>query len=127
MNIAPDSTNPHQKATPLRHSPAVEGVTEDVSGDVPVPDAGLLAVRQWAFEKALACKTDMDIISDIIYKAAEIEAYVTKGKNPRGEFICCVDVALAEVDHAGIPNVGNDKKRLVMAEVRKWLKEYDIL
>ena len=117
MNTKPQPNQTDQKLTPLRHSPAVAGVT----------DHNLTAVRQWAFEKALAFKQDLDIVSDIIYKAAEIEAYVTEGKNPRGEFICCVDVALSEVDHADIPNVGNDQKRLVIEQVRKWLKEYHAL
>lgn len=84
-------------------------------------------IRKWAFEKAMLCKTDMDIVTDIIYKAAEIEAYITEGKNPRSEFQSCVDTALAEVDHADIAHVGNDKKRKVMEVVRKWLKEYDAL
>lgn len=85
------------------------------------------SIRQWAFEKALLCRVDTDIVADIIYKAAEIEAYIVDGKNPRDEFITCVDVALAEVDHADIAHVGNDKKRKVMESVRRWLKEYDAL
>ena len=84
-------------------------------------------LRQWSFEKAMALRSDMDIVADIIYKAAEIEAYITNGKNPRAEFFSCVDTALAEVDAAEIPNVAEEKKRKVMAEVRKWLKEYDAL
>jgi hypothetical protein len=69
----------------------------------------------------------MDIVADIIYKASEIEAYITDGKNPRSEFQSCVDVALSEVDCAEIANVGNDKKQKVMEVVRKWLMEYDAL
>jgi hypothetical protein len=85
-------------------------------------------LRKWAFEKAIQFHpNDMDIIADIIYKAAEIEAYVTEGKNPRGDFYSCVDTALAEVDHAHVLNVSEDKKRKVMELVRKWLKEYDAL
>lgn len=34
MNTKPLPTSPQQTPTPLRHSPAVAGVTEDVSGDV---------------------------------------------------------------------------------------------
>jgi hypothetical protein len=85
------------------------------------------SIRQWAFEKALALRTESDMACDVIYIAAEIEAYIVEGKNPRDEFITCVDAALAEVDHADIAHVGNDKKRKVMEFVRRWLKEYDAL
>lgn len=84
-------------------------------------------IRKWAFEKALLCKDDADIVSDIIYKAAEIEAYIAEGKNLRSEFQSCVDTALAEVEIASIAHVGNDKKNKVMGLVRHWLKEYDAL
>lgn len=84
-------------------------------------------VRKWAFEKALLCKNDTDIVEDVIFKAAEIEAYITKGKNPRDDFKVCVDVALSEVDVQAIPNVGEDLKRKVMEAVRKSLEDYDAL
>ena len=84
-------------------------------------------IRKWAFEKAMARKADMDIVTDLIYKAAEIEAYITEGKNPRGDFFSCVDAALAEVDYASIPEVSEPSKRKTMAVVRHWLKEYDAL
>ena len=87
----------------------------------------IVEIRKWAFEKALLCKQDLDLVQDLIYKAAEIEAYITDGKNPRDDFQSSVDAALAEVDHAGIENVGDDEKKKVMAVVRKWLKEYDAL
>jgi hypothetical protein len=91
------------------------------------PDQTEIEIRKWAFEKALTCKESLDIVQDCIYKAAEIEAYIVHGKNPRADFQSCVDTALSEVDHAGIPNVSEDKKRKVMEQVRKWLKEYDAL
>ena len=93
----------------------------------PGPVESYPALRQWAFEKALALRISTDVAHDLIYIAAEIEAYIVEGKNPRANFIACVDVALAEVDHAAIAHVGEDKKRKVMECVRHWLKEYDIL
>lgn len=84
-------------------------------------------IRKWAFEKALACKHDLDIVADLIHKASEIEAYIRDGKNPRDDFQSGVDTALSEVDYASIPNVGDDKKRKVMEVLRKWLKGYDAL
>lgn len=84
-------------------------------------------LRKWCFEKAITLKDDLDIVADLIYRAAEIEAYIAEGKNPRGDFYSCVDTALAEVDYASIANVGDDKKRKVMEVVRKWLKEYNAL
>ena len=89
--------------------------------------ASVVEVRKWAFEKAMALKQDLDIVTDIIYKAAEIEAYVTEGKNPRGDFFSCVDTAMSEVDHASIPEVSEASKRKTLVVVRKWLKEYDAL
>src|ERR1700690_3561041 len=59
-------------------------------------------LRKWSFEKAMACKDQNDIVTDIIYKAAEIEAYIIEGKNARQEFMCCVDAALNEIDHAAV-------------------------
>ena len=84
-------------------------------------------LRKWAFEKAMALKSDLDIVADLIYKAAEIEAYIKEGKNPRGDFYSCVDTAMSEVDHASIPEVSEASKRKTMVIVRKWLKEYDAL
>lgn len=69
----------------------------------------------------------LDIVADTIYKAAEIEEYITSGKNPRGDFFLCVDTALSEVDHACILGVSDASKRKTMEVVRKWLKEYDAL
>jgi hypothetical protein len=104
----------------------------------PKPEAGLplgaapcsasgRELRRWAFEKAMALKADLDIVADLIYKAAEIEAYITEGKNPRGDFYSCVDTAMSEVDHASIPEVAESSKRKTLVVVRKWLKEYDAL
>ena len=75
----------------------------------------------------MALKQDSDIVADIIYKASEIEEYITTGKNPREDFFSCVDAALAEVDHAGIQEVSESSKQKTMVIVRKWLKEYDAL
>ena len=86
-----------------------------------------MELRRWAFEKAMALKDDLDIEAELIYKAAEIEAYVTDGKNPRGDFYSCVDTAMSEVDHASIPEVSEASKRKTLVVVRKWLKEYDAL
>ena len=84
-------------------------------------------LRKWSFEKAMALKAELDIVADLIYKAAEIEAYIKEGKNPRGDFYSCVDAAMAEVDYASIPEVSEPSKRKTIAVVRKWLKEYDAL
>lgn len=88
---------------------------------------GTIAVRQWALEKALLCRADLDIVSDVIFKAAEIEAYILQGANPRADFQSSVDAAMAEVETADIAHVSDDKKRKVLALVRHWLKEYDAL
>jgi hypothetical protein len=89
--------------------------------------ASVVELRKWAFEKAMTLKQDLDIVTDLIYKAAEIEAYIAEGKNPRGDFYSCVDTAMSEVDHASIPEVSEASKRKTMEVVRKWLKEYDAL
>ena len=86
-----------------------------------------MELRRWAFEKAMALKADLDIVADLIYKAAEIEAYITDGKNPRGDFYSCVDAAMSEADYASIPEVSQASKRKTMVVVRKLLKEYDAL
>lgn len=87
-----------------------------------------IELRQWCFDRAIALKpASLDIVADTIYKAAEIEAYIRDGKNPRGDFFSCVDTALSEVDHENIPEVSEASKRKTMASVRKWLKEYDAL
>ena len=88
---------------------------------------GDIELRKWAFEKAMVCKADLDIVSDLIYKAAEIEAYVNDGKNPRGDFVSCVEVALSEVNHATIAGVSDSSKAKVLNSVAHWLKEYDAL
>jgi hypothetical protein len=92
-----------------------------------LPSATLLGVRQWAFEQALKMKEGCEIAADVIYRAAEIEAYIAEGKNPRDDFMVCVDAAMAELDHAGIPEVSDSSKRKTLVVVRKWLKEYDAL
>jgi hypothetical protein len=86
-----------------------------------------MELRKWCFEKAMVLKDSLDIVADLIYKAAEIEAYITEGKNPRGDFYSCVDAALNEVDHGSVPEVSDSSKRKTMVVVRKWLKEYDAI
>lgn len=92
-----------------------------------LPSATLLGVRQWAFEQALKMKEGTEIAADVIYRAAEIEAYLTEGKNPREDFMVCVDAAMSELDCAAIPEVSDSSKRKTLVVVRKWLKEYDAL
>ena len=87
----------------------------------------LLPGRKWAFEQAMQLRTETDIVADVIYKAAEIEAYILNGKNPRDEFQSCVDTAIKEVEHAEIAHVGDDKKKRVLDVVKHWLKEYDAI
>lgn len=85
------------------------------------------ATRRWCFEKAIQLKADLDIAADLIFKAAEIEAYIYKGKNPRLDFQSSVDAAIAEVKHAAIAGVSEASKRKVLEKVEHWLKEYDAL
>ena len=92
------------------------------NGSVSAPE-----LRKWCFDRAMTLKADLDIVADLIYKAAEIEAYITDGKNPRGDFFSCADTAMSEVDHANIPGVSESSKRKTMVVVRKWLKEYGAL
>lgn len=87
----------------------------------------VVELRKWCFEKALPLKADLDIVADLIYKAAEIEAYVADGKNPRLDFQSSVDTALAEVEHASIAGVTEASKKKTLECLRKWLKEYDAL
>lgn len=86
-----------------------------------------MELRKWAFDKAITLKKELDIEADLIYKAAEIEAYIKDGKNPRGDFYSCVETALAEVEHASISGVSESSKRKTLEVVKKWLKEYDAL
>lgn len=107
----------HQENNPER-PPALAEAHGSASG---------MELRRWCFDKAMALKDDLDIVADLIYKAAEIETYITEGKNPRGDFYSCVDTAMSEVDHASIPEVSESSKRKTLVVVRKWLKEYDAL
>jgi len=100
-----------------------------MSEDNPQPDRshGAVERRRWAFEQAQLLRAEMDDVRDLIFKASEIETYLTAGQNPRDDFFSCVEVSLSEVEHASIPGVSDSSKAKVLEAVRHWLKEYKAL
>lgn len=98
-------------------------MSEDTKDQVLAPS---VADRLRCLDLAVAVKSETAEAADVVYIAAQFEAYVRNGARVQEDFECSVRAALAEVDHAPIAGVSEASKAKVMEQVRQWLRAYKI-